>query len=126
MRVTQLPSEKPHLVVAQIHDSDDDVLTVRVEGSTIVMELDGDDGPTLDSSYSLNEIFSLRLEVSDGLTRTYFNDELVHTLEDEYSGAFFRAGAYTQSACDGDNKVSSEDCDSYGEAEIFDLDVSHQ
>ncbi len=126
LRATRLPEQKPHLVVAQIHDNDDDILTVRVEGDTVGIEVDGDNGPTLDTNYQLGEIFTVRLEVSNGMTRTYFNGDLVHTLEKAYSGAYFRVGAYTQSACDGDKQVAGEDCASYGEAEIFDLDVSHR
>src|SRR5689334_2747063 len=38
--VTQLPKVKPHVVAAQIHDAEDDVIEVRVEGEHLLVEYD--------------------------------------------------------------------------------------
>lgn len=126
LSVSKLPTVKPHLVVAQIHDGGDDVITFRLEGTKFVMEIDGSDGPTLDSNYALNEKVTLKWVVSGGVTKSYFNGQLVHTLNQNYSGAYFKAGAYTQSACSGDKKVSGESCSAYGETKIYALKVTHK
>lgn len=125
LRVTHLPVEKPHITIAQIHDGDDDVITFRLEGEKLFMEIDGSDGSTADSSYSLGEIVTLKFVVSNNQTRAYYNGSLVETLNQSYSGAYFKTGAYVQSACGGSNDVDGESCSAYGEVEIFDVSVSH-
>lgn len=125
LRVTNLPSVKPHVVIAQIHDGDDDVVTFRLEGNRLMMEIDGSDGPTLDSSYSLGERITVGWVVENGQSKAYYNGNLVHTLNKSYSGAYFKTGAYTQSACGGDNKIDGESCSAYGEVEIFDINLNH-
>jgi hypothetical protein len=46
--VTKLPEAKPHVVTAQIHDEDDDVVMVRLEGTQL--EVEYDDGRARSSS----------------------------------------------------------------------------
>lgn len=125
LRVTALPPVKSHITIAQIHDGDDDVITFRLEGSKLFLEIDGSDGPTATSSYSLGQRVKLKFVVSNNQTRAYYNGSLFHTLNKSYSGAYFKTGAYVQSACAGDKDVSGESCSSYGEVEIFDIYLDH-
>lgn len=125
LRVTQLPPVKSHVTVLQIHDGDDDVITFRLENQKLFLEIDGSDGPVATSSYSLGQRVVLKFVVSNNQTRAYYNGSLFHTHNQSYSGAYFKTGAYTQSACEGDNDVSGESCNSYGEVEIFDINLSH-
>ncbi|MEO1337722.1 MAG: polysaccharide lyase family 7 protein, partial [Myxococcota bacterium] len=125
LRVTQLPPVKPHITVMQIHDGSDDIITFRLENKKLFLEIDGQDGPVANSNYSLGTRVTLKFEVSNNQTRAYYNGNLFHTYNKSFSGAYFRTGAYTQSACAGSKKVSGESCSSYGEVEIFNIDLSH-
>lgn len=124
--VTHLPDVKPHIVVGQIHDASDDVIVIRLEGSKLFIDLNGDDGPTLTSTYILGTRFTVKLEVEDDATNVYYNGTLKYTYSKAFSGAYFKAGAYVQSSCQGTKKVSGEACSAYGEVVIYDVSVSHQ
>lgn len=124
--VTHLPVAKPHIVVGQIHDADDDVIVIRLEGSKLFIDLNGDDGPTLTSSYALGTRFNIKMEVQNNAVNVYYNGSLKHTYPKSFSGAYFKAGAYVQSSCQGSKKVSGEACSAYGEAVIYDVWVQHQ
>ncbi len=125
LRVTQLPPVKSHITVLQIHDGSDDVITFRLENKKLFLEIDGSDGPVATSNYNLGTRVTLRFEVSNNQTRAYYNGNLIHTLNQSYSGAYFKTGAYTQSACSGSRDVPGESCSSYGEVEIFRIDLRH-
>ncbi|UYZ63630.1 polysaccharide lyase family 7 protein [Hymenobacter weizhouensis] len=123
--VTHLPVAKPHIVVGQIHDGSDDVLVFRLEGQKLFVDINGDDGPTLTSSYQLGTRFTVKFVVSGGKTKCYYNNTLKYTLSKKYSKAYFKAGAYVQSSCRGSKKVSGEACSAYGEVQIYDVRVTH-
>ena len=125
IRVTQLPPVKPHITIMQIHDGNDDIITFRLEREKLFLEIDGRDGPTATSNYSLGTRVRIRFEVSNNQTRAYFNGDLFHVHNQSFSGAYFKTGAYTQSACSGSKDVPGESCSSYGEVEIFDIDLIH-
>ncbi len=124
LMVTHLPDVKRHITVAQIHDGDDDVLTFRVEGDILKTEIDGDDGD-FEMDYDLDDVIELSFVVEDDVSRAYVDGDLVETVERSYSGAYFKTGAYTQSACGGSNEIDGESCSAYGEVHIFDLSVNH-
>lgn len=127
-KVLHLPVEKPHVVVGQIHDDDDDVIVFRLEGSKLFIDINGDDGPTLDSSYTLGEEFTVMFVVENNQTKCYYNGSSTpaYTLNQSYAGAYFKAGCYTQSACDGPKEVDDESCDAYAQVEISELWVTHE
>ncbi|PWJ41971.1 polysaccharide lyase family 7 protein [Sediminitomix flava] len=124
--VTNLPYKKKHVVVGQIHDKDDDVIVFRLENRKLFVDINGEDGPVLDSNYKLGKFFTVRFEVSDGKTNCFYNGKLKYTLEKEYEGAYFKAGCYAQSSCQGKKKVEGERCSSFAEVEIRDLWVAHE
>jgi hypothetical protein len=123
--ITHLPVVKPHLVAGQIHDGGDDVIVFRLEGTKLFIDINGDDGPTLTSNYVLGTRFKVKFVVSNNQTKCYYNDVLMYTHNQSYSGAYFKAGAYTQSSCTG-TPGSSESCSAYGEVVIYNVTVSHQ
>jgi hypothetical protein len=123
--ITHLPDLKRHIVAGQIHDGGDDVIVFRLEGSKLFIDINGDDGPTLTGNYVLGTRFKVKFVVSGNQTRCYYNDTLMYTLNQSYSGAYFKAGAYTQSSCTG-TPGSSESCSAYGEVVIYNVTVSHQ
>lgn len=125
--ITHLPVVKKHIVAGQIHDADDDVIVFRLENQKLFIDINGDDGPTLTSSYVLGTRFKVKFVVSNNQTKCYYNDVLVYTHNQTYSGAYFKAGAYTQSSCkSGGNPGPTESCDAYGEVVIYGLSVTHQ
>lgn len=125
--ITHLPDVKKHIVAGQIHDADDDVIVFRLENQKLFIDINGDDGPTLTSSYVLGTRFKVKFVVSNNQTKCYYNDVLVYTHNQSYSGAYFKAGAYTQSSCkSGGNPGPTESCDAYGEVVIYGLSVTHQ
>lgn len=125
--ITHLPVVKPHIVAGQIHDANDDVIVFRLEGQKLFIDINGDDGPTLTSTYVLGTRFKVKFVVSGNQTKCYYNDVLKYTLNQSYSGAYFKAGAYTQSSCkSGGNPGPSESCSAYGEVVIYNVTVTHQ
>lgn len=125
--ITHLPDVKKHIVAGQIHDADDDVIVFRLENQKLFIDINGSDGPTLTSSYVLGTRFKVKFVVQNNQTKCYYNDVLMYTHNQTYSGAYFKAGAYTQSSCkSGGNPGPTESCDAYGEVVIYGLSVSHQ
>jgi hypothetical protein len=123
--ITHLPVVKPHIVAGQIHDASDDVIVFRLEGQKLFIDINGTDGPTLNSAYVLGTRFKVKFVVSGNQTKCYYNDVLKYTLSKSYSGAYFKAGAYTQSSCTG-TPGPSESCSAYGEVVIYNVTVTHQ
>ncbi len=125
--ITAVPEKKKHVVAGQIHDSDDDIIVIRLEYPTLYVNVDGKNLHTLDSDYTLGERFKVRFVVSDNQTKVYYNDssDPIYTLSKSYSGAYFKAGAYTQSNC---SKEDSSSCNSnnYGEVILYQATVTHQ
>lgn len=97
MAITHLPSVKSHVVCAQIHDEENDVLMVRLEKSKLLVERTGADDILLDPKYSLATPFTLRIEAAEGKVRLWYNQELKMDWRVDSQGCYFKAGCYTQS-----------------------------
>ncbi len=99
--ITALPKTKRQVVAGQIHDSRSDVVAIRLTDNKLAVHAGSRDVRTLDSNYTLGKRFTVRFQVNDGVTRVYYNNSKypVYTLNRNYSGAYFKAGAYTQSNC---------------------------
>lgn len=124
--ITHLPVVKPHIVAGQIHDANDDVIVFRLEGTKLFIGHNGPGGAVLTSNYVPGAKFKVKFEVSDGEVKSYYNDALVETYPVHFSGAYFKAGAYVQSNCQGRKKTPGELCGAYGEVVIYKLTVTHQ
>lgn len=124
--ITHLPNVKPHIVAGQIHDAEDDAIVFRLEGKKLFIDHDGADGAVLTKNYELGARFKVKFEVSGGQVKSYYNDTLVETYPVHFTGAYFKAGAYVQSNCQGRRKVTGESCDAYGEVVIYKVTVMHQ
>ncbi len=123
--VTHLPDVKKHIVVGQIHDSNDDVIVFRLEGKKLFMDHNGADGTVLDNNYILGTRFKVKMVVSNNTVYSYYNDILKETYPITFTGAYFKAGAYVQSSCKGSKQVAGELCSAYGEVVIFKVTVTH-
>lgn len=123
-KVTHLPVAKPHVVCAQIHDADDDIIEVRVEGKRLFLEGDGTDLGTLDANYTLGTVFDLTITAAKGgITVTYrrgSSPAVSRSRKGSWSGLYFKAGCYTQSNTSKGDKASA-----YGEVGVKNLRVRH-
>lgn len=126
--VTAVPQTKKHIVVGQIHDGSDDVIVIRLEYPKLFIDIGGSDGPTLDANYTLGKKFTAKFEVNGGQTRIYYNNSTTpaYTLTKNYSGAYFKLGAYTQSNCSTEGSSSLCNANNYGEAVVYSMSVAHQ
>ncbi|WP_410813905.1 polysaccharide lyase family 7 protein [Micromonospora sp. 067-2] len=120
---TTLPSTKPQLVGAQIHDSEDDVTVFRLEGSSLyITNGDTTHHKLVTSNYQLGTRFQAKFVVSGGQIKAYYNNVLQTTITKSFSGAYFKAGAYTQANCSNSSPCSSSN---YGQTLIYGLSLSH-
>lgn len=120
--ITHLPVAKPHVVSAQIHDENDDVVMIRLEREHLFVEGGGNELGSLDTNYQLGTPFTVKLEASAGRIRVYFNDMNKPRVDVERAatGCYFKAGVYTQS-----NREKGDDANAYGEVVISRLEVHH-
>lgn len=131
--VTHLPLNKPHVVVGQIHDKEDDVYVIRLEGNYLYANAEKDEGDVvLTENYELGTKFKVKFEVQNDETKIYYNNELKQTLKQKYKDAYFKAGAYVQASCTytSSDIFEKEDCSDpknipYAEVEIYSLEVCH-
>lgn len=118
--ITHLPDVKNQLVAGQIHDSSDDVIMIRLEGSHLFVESGGDNIGDLDTSYTLGTVFTVKIIAQQSTISVYYNDIPKVTFNKNGSGYYFKAGCYTQT-----NATKGDSASSYGEVTIYDLTVSH-
>jgi len=120
--VTRLPAVKPHVVAAQIHAAEDDVIEVSLEGEHLVVEYeDGDDGATLDPAYALGTPYDLEIAAADGHIRVSYNGTQKADIVKSGAGWYFKAGRYVQ--CN----LSREDTpEAEGQVVIYALHVQHE
>ena len=119
--ITHLPEVKAHVVAGQIHDAEDDVIMIRLEGEHLFVEGGGDELATLDDSYALGTVFTVKIVAGEGHIRVYYDGALALDLAREVSGCYFKAGAYTQS-----NLAKGDAAGAYGEVVIHDLQLTHE
>ncbi|MGH8794363.1 MAG: polysaccharide lyase family 7 protein, partial [Stackebrandtia sp.] len=122
--ITSLPKEKDHVVAGQIHDEDDDVSVFRLEGSSLYVTDDDDSNAHLiTDNYELGTKFEAKFVVTGGEIQAYYDGELVATLSKDFSGGYFKAGAYTQANCENSSPCSE---DNFGEVVVYDVAVTHE
>jgi hypothetical protein len=122
--ITAVPDQKKHVVAGQVHDSEDDVIVIRLEYPKLFVDINGKEGPVLDDNYTLGERFKVKFVAENGEIKIYYNESAnpVHTLKIKTDGCYFKAGAYAQSNCSKEKNCSEGN---YGEVVIYDLKVTH-
>jgi hypothetical protein len=119
--VTALPPAKPEVVTAQIHDSEDDVMEVRLEsGKLIASYNDGRTDVTLDPRYSLGTPYDLTITAASGRIRVYYNGAKKLDIAKRGSGWYFKSGSYVQSNTSKGDKASA-----VGVVVIYKIDAKH-
>lgn len=120
---TALPKGKPDVVGAQIHNASEDISLLKVRGNRLFVTDAGRGVEKLvDDDYRLGEKIDMKWVVSGGVTKAYVNGVQQLSFTRNYSGAYFKAGAYPQADCS-----TAKPCDesNYGATEITKLAVSH-
>lgn len=121
--ITHLPAQKPDVVAGQIHDAGNDLSVFRLEGHKLYITNGNDNHYKLViSDYVPGTVFEARFVVSDGKIKAYYNGVLQATVSKRFSGAYFKAGVYTQANCSNTSPCSERN---YGEVVIYKLTVSH-
>jgi hypothetical protein len=118
--INHLPSAKPELVAAQIHDDDDDIIMVRLEKNRLFIEAGGKNVGDLDTNYQLGTKFTVKIVAEKGHMSVFYNDIMKVDYYKPASELYFKAGCYTQS-----NTSKGDAADAYGEVIIHALSVSH-
>jgi hypothetical protein len=119
--VTRLPAVKPHVVAAQIHDAEDDIIEVRLEGQRLLVQYnDGDDDATLDPAYALGTPYDREVAAADGHIRVSYNGTQKADIVKSGAGWYFKAGSYVQS-----NLSRGDAPDAEGQVVIYALNVQH-
>jgi len=119
--ITQLPPKHPSIVAGQVHSQDEYIVLIRLDGRKLYVKSAGTNKGTLDDNYQLGAKFTVKIEAKDGHIRVFYNDTPKVDLTRNCTGCYFKAGAYLQTNPDyGDDKRS------WGEVQIYRLDVTHQ
>lgn len=118
--IVDLAPGRPHVVIAQIHDADDDVATIRVENTTVVSTF-GDSGRpgTLATGLVLGSVHEWMIKTirsgSNTIIQYYWDNMDTPVATQSYaggSGNYFKFGNYHQ---------SSTSTDAQGDVFIVDL-----
>lgn len=99
--IMAVPQVKKHVVVGQIHDGSSDVIVIRLEFPKLFVDIGGTQGAVLDANYTLGKRFTVQFVAENGKVDIYYNGSTTssYTLNQSFTGAYFKAGAYTQSNC---------------------------
>jgi hypothetical protein len=119
--ITHLPTVKPHVVAGQIHDANDDVIVFRLEGTKLFVDQNGVNGPVLNASYRLGDVFTVKFVAHDGGVECHYDGRYIYTYPVRTSGCYFKAGCYTQS-----NTSRGDAPSAYGAVVVYDVKVTHQ
>lgn len=122
--VTHLPQPKSVVVTAQIHGADGDVSMFRLEGRKLCITKGSESRYKLvTADYVPGTVFEAKYVVGNDQVKAYYNGALQATIDGHFTGAYFKAGAYTQANCSNASPCSSNN---YGEVVIHSLDVTHE
>jgi hypothetical protein len=118
---TKLPDSKPEVVGVQIHDAEDDVMQIRLEGKTLMVQYnDGGSEAVLDPDYKLGTPFDTKIVAANGKVDVLYNGQKKAELPLSGSGWYWKVGAYVQS-----NASKGEGSGSAGEVVVYKADISH-
>jgi hypothetical protein len=119
--VTALPKAKPELVTAQIHDTQSDVMEVRLEGKKLIGQYaDGKQEFVIDPSYVLGTPYDLRIVAASGHIDVFYNGTHAGGLKQTGSGWYFKTGAYLQS-----NTSRGDSANAVGTVVLYSVGVTH-
>ena len=116
-----LPTAKPDVVGAQIHDTKSDVIEVRLEGARLLVKNGADNSDTvLDPNYLLGTPYDLRIVAANGHITVFYNGQQKADILRSGAEWYFKAGSYVQS-----NLTRGDQADAIGTVVISSLKVTH-
>lgn len=118
--ITHTPVIKKHVVCAQIHDSTDDLIMIRLEGTHLFVERKPFKDVTINRNYVLGTVFDLKIQAHQGHVKVWYDGQEKMNWEISRKGCYFKAGCYTQS-----NTSKGDMPDSYGEVALYKLQITH-
>jgi hypothetical protein len=119
--ITKVPTTKPEVVAAQIHDDKDDVLQIRLEGQTLMVQYaDGKSEAVIDPAYKLGTPYNVRIIAADSRVDVYYNGQKKAELPLSGSGWYWKVGAYVQS-----NSSKGDGAEAVGEVTVYSLKCVH-
>jgi hypothetical protein len=119
--IMKTPTVKPEVVAAQIHDASDDVMQIRLEGKTLMVQYnDGKTETVIDPNYVLGTPYNVRIVAEGGKVDVLYNGEKKAELPLSGSGWYWKVGAYVQSSPE-----KGESPDATGEVAVYSLKVVH-
>lgn len=126
--VSELPSKRPCVCIAQVHDDKSDLVMVRVNANQVQLVIDGKQLTVLDASYRLGSRVSVRLTVNQqNLQLSYSNrangvsKSVSARLPVRKRCCYFKAGAYIQTS----PKKYSEKPTATAVVRVYALTVDH-
>jgi hypothetical protein len=122
-QVNRLTKVKPHVVIAQVHDADDDVSVWRVEGNQLWLT-NGDEthGHLVDDNFQLNKKYTVKYVITNGNYEYFYNGTKVDFTLSNSKESYFKAGNYLQS---NPESAPDESSDEYSEVVIYSVKVTH-
>lgn len=126
--ITAVPENKPDVVAGQIHGDDDDLLTIRLEGQKLYIARSKKNIVTLDDDYILGKQFDVEFLANGGKISIYYNggEKPIAVVDKKVKQAYFKAGVYTQSNCETEEKPNLCNENNYGEVIVYDIKVRHE
>lgn len=118
--ITHLPAVKNEVVAGQIHNAEEYIILIRLNGSTLFVQAEGENIGTLDNNYVLGTVFDVQISASNGRIRVLYNGSQKAEYTRSGSGYYFKAGCYTQS-----NPSKGDNPNDFGQVVIYGLQVSH-
>jgi hypothetical protein len=119
--ITKTPSAKPEVVAAQIHDGGDDVMQIRLEGKTLMVQYnDGKSEIVIDPNYVLGTPYNVRIIAENSKVDVLYNGQKKAELPLSGSGWYWKVGAYVQSSTD-----KGESPDATGEVTVYSIKCVH-
>lgn len=123
-QVNRLTKVKPHVVIAQVHDDQDDVSVWRVEGNQLwLTKGDTSHGHLVDSNFQLSKKYTLKYVITNGKYEYYYNDTKVDFTLSNSNKSYFKAGNYLQS---NPSSAPGESTSEYSEVVIYSVKVEHK
>jgi hypothetical protein len=121
-KVIHMEDDKPEIVIGQMHDSEDDTLQIRCEGTTWRASINGTEHPTTLGNFSWGTEVAVEIRLSAGTLTIKINGSTKITTNPGYgSGNYFKIGAYAQQ----NDRDQDNPSNGYASCEIRDLVVSH-
>ena len=120
LAVNAVPKTKPHVVAAGVYAGDEEILTICLEGTKLLLKCLDFETITLEETYLPGTKVDLMILIDKGRIRAFRGSTELKEWPCEKSGLHFRAGCEVLSVPGGDPTVD------FGEVEIPKLFVTHK